>query len=284
QRNRTWLESLDFKAKPGAIARIPDTKLGVARVVVGADDPEALWTYGDLPAKLGQGTYRLTRKLSPEAATRAAIGWGLGTYVFDRYRTKPKVFASLVWPDGADRDHVVHSIEGVFLARDLINTPANDLGPAELEDAARSLAKRHKAKVNVTVGEELLKQNYPTIHMVGRGSVRAPRLIDIRWGQANGPRVTLVGKGVCFDTGGYDLKPSSGMLHMKKDMGGAANILGLAHMVMAARLPVRLRVLIPAVENSVSGDAMRPRDIVRTRKGLTVEVRSEEHTSELQSR
>src|SRR5690606_33883423 len=164
RRNRTWLESLDFKAKPGSLARIPDTKLGVAHVVVGADDPEALWTYGDLAAKLGQGSYRLTRKLSAEAATRAAIGWGLGTYVFDRYRTKPKAFASLVWPDGADRDHVIRSIEGVFLARDLINTPANDLGPAELEDAARSLAKRHKAKVNVVVGDELLKQNYPTIH------------------------------------------------------------------------------------------------------------------------
>ena len=206
------------------------------------------------------------------AATQAAIGWGLGTYAFDRYKQRDKAFATLVWPEQADRDHALRTIEAVFLARDLINTPANDLGPAELEDAARALAKKHKAKINTIVGDDLLKQNYPTIHMVGRGSVRAPRLIDIRWGKAGAPRVTLVGKGVCFDTGGYDLKPSSGMLNMKKDMGGAANILGLAHMVMAAKLPVRLRVLIPAVENSVSGNAMRPRDIVKTRKGITVEI------------
>ena len=225
-----------------------------------------------LAGKLGQGTYRLTRKLPPDAATQAAIGWTLGTYAYDRYRTKPKVFASLVWPDGADRDHAIRSIEGVFLSRDLINTPANDLGPAELEDAARSLAKRHKAKVNVIVGDERLKQNYPTIHMVGRGSVRPPRLIDIRWGQANGPRVTLVGKGVCFDTGGLDIKPASGMLLMKKDMGGAANVLGLASMIMAAGLNLRLRVLIPAVENAIAGNSFRPGDVLMSRKGLTVEI------------
>ncbi len=256
-RVRTWLEASAFKGKAGSMVRIPDEALGVSQVVVGVEDPESPWGYGDLPA---------------HAATQAAIGWGLGTYAFDRYKQRDKAFATLVWPEQADRDHALRTIEAVFLARDLINTPANDLGPAELEDAARALAKKHKAKINTIVGDDLLKQNYPTIHMVGRGSVRAPRLIDIRWGKAGAPRVTLVGKGVCFDTGGYDLKPSSGMLNMKKDMGGAANILGLAHMVMAAKLPVRLRVLIPAVENSVSGNAMRPRDIVKTRKGITVEI------------
>ncbi|MET4700050.1 leucyl aminopeptidase [Constrictibacter sp. MBR-5] len=269
---RAWLDASAFKGKPGSVVRIPDAERGVSQVVVGVEDPASPWSYGDLPARLEKGTYRLDRDLSAHAATQATIGWGLGTYAFDRYKRRDKAFATLVWPEQADRDHALRTIEAVFLARDLINTPANDLGPAELEDAARALAKKHKAKFNTIVGDDLLKQNYPTIHMVGRGSVRAPRLIDIRWGKAGAPRVTLVGKGVCFDTGGYDLKPSSGMLNMKKDMGGAANILGLAHMVMAAKLPVRLRVLIPAVENSVSGNAMRPRDIVKTRKGLTVEI------------
>lgn len=267
-----WLTASHFSGKPGSLARVPDAALGVSAVVVGVEDAESPWAYGDLAARLGTGTYRIEAPLSPHGATQAAIGWALGTYAFDRYRKKDKAFARLAWPEAADRDHVVRTVEAVFLARDLINTPANDLGPEELEAAARTLAKRHKAKIKVTVGDDLLKQNYPTIHMVGRGSTRAPRLIDFTWGNAKHPLVTLVGKGVCFDTGGYDLKPSSGMLNMKKDMGGAANILGLAHMVMAARLPVRLRVLIPAVENSVSGDAMRPRDIVKTRKGITVEV------------
>ncbi|MFN4087822.1 MAG: leucyl aminopeptidase family protein [Alphaproteobacteria bacterium] len=269
---RTWLDACGFKAKPGTLARVPDGRSGVARVVVGMDDPGSPWSWGDLAGKLGTGTYRVDRPLPGAAPGQAAIGWGLGTYVFDRYRQRDKDFASLVVPDGADAAHVRRTIEGVFLARDLINTPANDLGPAELESAVRHLADRHGATVDAVVGDALLERNYPTIHMVGRGSMRAPRLVDLRWGQEGAPRVTLVGKGVCFDSGGYDLKPSSGMLNMKKDMGGAANVLALAHMIMSSRLPVRLRVLIPAVENSVSGQAMRPRDIVKTRKGLTVEV------------
>ena len=162
--------------------------------------------------------------------------------------------------------------DGVFLARDLVNTPTNDMGPDELEQAVRALARKHKAKVSVVKGDDLLAKNFPMIHAVGRASDKAPRLIDMVWGDRNAPKVTLVGKGVCFDTGGLDIKPSSGMLLMKKDMGGAANVLGLASMIMASRLKVRLRVLIPAVENAISGNAFRPGDVLTSRKGLTVEI------------
>ncbi len=269
---RAWLEAGGFTAKPGTLARIPDERGRLSRVVAGVGDPNELWSYGDLAAKLGTGTYALDRTLTPEAATRAAIGWALGTYRFKRYRKSEQTFATLAWPNAADRDAATRTIEAVFLARDLINTPANDLGPEELAESVRQLGRRYKARVSVIVGDDLLKANYPAIHAVGRASARAPRLIDLRWGKGGDPKVTLVGKGVCFDTGGLDIKPAAGMRLMKKDMGGAANMLGLASMIMAADLPVRLRVLIPAVENSSSGSAMRPADVLRTRKGLTVEV------------
>src|SRR3569832_3957 len=177
----------------------------------------------------------------------------------------------LVVPKGGDGEEVGRIAEGVALARDLINTPANDMGPEELEAAARKLAAAHGAKIQVTSGDKLAKE-FPLIHAVGMGSPRAPRLIDITWGKDKDPKVTLVGKGVCFDTGGLDIKPSSGMLIMKKDMGGAASVLGLAHMIMAGKMKLRLRVLIPAVENSVSGKSFRPRDVYASRKGLTVEI------------
>ena len=195
------------------------------------------------------------------------------TYSFDLYRKKKKESAArLVWPKGADRGLVERLAGAVCLARDLINTPASDLGPAELAEAATQVAESMGARHRVITGDALLAENYPTIHAVGRASTRAPRLVDIVWGDESAPKVTLVGKGVCFDTGGLDLKPASGMKMMKKDMGGAAIMLGLAQAIMAARLPVRLRVLLPLVENAVSGNAMRPLDIVRTRKGLTVEI------------
>ena len=202
-----------------------------------------------------------------------ALGWALGTYSFDLYRKKKKEGeARLVWPKGADRALVERLAGAVCLARDLINTPASDLGPAELADAAMQVAESIGAQHRVIAGDALLAENYPTIHAVGRASTRAPRLVDISWGDDGAPKVTLVGKGVCFDTGGLDLKTASGMKMMKKDMGGAAIMLGLAQAIMSARLPVRLRVLLPLVENAVSGNAMRPMDIVRTRKGLTVEI------------
>jgi leucyl aminopeptidase len=195
----------------------------------------------------------------------------MGGYSFDRYKKKKERKARLVLPTGVDGGEISRIAANLFLARDLINTPANDLGPAELESAARALAKTHGAKISVVSGAAL-KKNYPLIAAVGQGSERAPRLIELNWGAANAPRVTLVGKGVCFDSGGYDLKPSAAMLAMKKDMGGAACALAVAGMVMGAGLHLRLRVLIPAVENSVSGTAMRPGDVFTSRKGLTVEI------------
>jgi leucyl aminopeptidase len=201
------------------------------------------------------------------------VAIGLGAWRFERYRSKKgKSGPRIVWPQGADKARATAMIEAISVARDLITTPSSDMGPAELAAAAQDLARKHKAKIRVIVGDDLLKQNYPMIHAVGRASSRAPRLIDLTWGRDGDPKVTLVGKGVCFDTGGLDLKPSSGMLMMKKDMGGAATVMAVASMVMAARLPVRLRLLVPAVENSVSGNAFRPMDVVPTRKGITVEI------------
>ncbi|CAK0743876.1 leucyl aminopeptidase [uncultured Gammaproteobacteria bacterium] len=267
-----WMSSIAFGAEPGSTAFLPGPDGRLARVVVGVaalDDP---WTFAALPGSLPAGSYRLDADLSARAATRAALGWALGSYAFIRYRTTDKSFASLVWPKAADHADVERAASATWMVRDLINTPALDLGPAELADAARALAEEYEARLSVIVGDDLLGQNYPAIHAVGRGSTRPPRLIDLTWGRKSDPRVTLVGKGVCFDSGGLDLKPSSGMLLMKKDMAGAAHALGVARMVMMAGLPIRLRVLIPAVENAVSGDALRPLDIIRTRKGLTVEV------------
>ena len=202
----------------------------------------------------------------------ATLAFALGTYRFGRYRKADTPDVRLVPPDGIDVADIARMAEAAALARDLINTPSNDMGPEELAQAAQALATRFGAEFNCIVGDELVKQNFPLIHAVGMASTRAPRLIDLSWGDPAHPKVTLVGKGVCFDTGGLDLKPSSGMLIMKKDMGGAANVLALAQMVMDAKLKVRLRVLIPAVENAVAGNAFRPLDIFKSRKGPTVEI------------
>ncbi len=266
-----WTKSTAFKAEPGSVCLLPGLDGGLERVLVGLDTEAGPWASAGLPAVLPQGTYMVDPPLAPQAATQLALGWALGCYSFSRYRKEAPRFAKLAWPKGADRAAVERTTAATHLVRDLINTPAGDMGPAELAAAARSLARAHKARVSVIQGEQLLKKGFPAIHTVGRASVRAPRLIDLRWGN-KGPRITIIGKGVCFDSGGLDLKPSGAMLLMKKDMGGAAHALGLAQMIMAAGLPLRLRVLIPAVENSVSGDAFRPLDVLRTRKGLTVEV------------
>jgi leucyl aminopeptidase len=225
--------------------------------------PPGLYRLGDVPPAFGAG--------------RATYAWAIGTYAFERYRGQRKKSARkehprLVIPNGVDGEAVSRIAEGVFFARNLINTPANDMGPEELEQAARSLAERFGCRITVIAGDALLETNYPMIHAVGRASTRAPRLIDIVWGKSEHPKVTLVGKGVCFDTGGLDLKNASGMATMKKDMGGAACVLALAQMIMAANLPVRLRVMVPAVENSVSGSAYRPGDVLASRKGLFVEI------------
>ncbi|WP_207458009.1 leucyl aminopeptidase family protein [Azospirillum sp. SYSU D00513] len=271
-----WVKALNFSGEAGATALLPDGEGGIARVLAGVSALDELWGLAGLPAGLPPGSYRLDPApgLEPDgrAATRLALGWALGSYRFGRYKTSEKGFAALVWPEGADRAEVERAATATWLVRDLVNTPASDLGPEELAEAAHALALEFGAAYEVTVGQELLDRNYPAVHAVGRASPREPRLVDLRWGNPDHPKVTIVGKGVCFDTGGLDIKPSSGMLTMKKDMGGAAHALGLARMIMMAGLPVRLRVLVPAVENVISGNAFKPLDVLSTRKGLTVEV------------
>jgi leucyl aminopeptidase len=268
---RRWLVASGFEADAGAVCLLPGDDGSLAGVLVGVEAYDDPWAYAGLPNRLPAGSYRLAKTPGQETGRWAALGWALGSYTFDRYRKAARAPAKLVWPKGCDRAAVTRTIEAVALVRDLVNTPADDLGPAELAATAKALAERHDAKLKVIVGDALLKRHYPAIHAVGRASRRAPRLIDLKWGN-RGRRVTLVGKGVCFDSGGLDLKSAQGMLLMKKDMGGAAHVLALAHMVMAARLPLRLRVLVPAVENLVSADAFKPLDVLATRKGLTVEV------------
>ncbi len=268
-----WLRSVGFRGGEGELVLLPANGAALAGAVLGLGqgrDPLALALFSE---RLPAGDYELKDVPEQFGGARAALAWLLGTYAFDRYR-KPSTreHPKLVLPEGVNGDAIERAARAVFLARDLINTPANDLGPAELEDAARKVADAHDAKLRVVTGEDLLKQNYPLIHAVGMASPRAPRLIDFTWGDAAAPKVTLVGKGVCFDTGGLDLKPSSGMLTMKKDMGGAACMLGLAQAIMDAKLRLRLRVMIPAVENSVGGNAFRPGDVFPSRKGLNVEI------------
>ncbi|KAA8611426.1 leucyl aminopeptidase family protein [Salipiger aestuarii] len=221
-------------------------------------------------AALPAAIYRVASGLPPEKAAEESLGWLLSSYTFTRYAGAARDSARLVAPGAVDAPRIETLAEAEALTRDLVNTPASDMGPAELESAARALADRFGAVTEVT-GGDTLRDGFPMIHAVGRASPRAPRLIDLRWGTA-GPRLTLVGKGVCFDTGGLNLKPGISMGLMKKDMGGAANVLGLAQAIMALDLPLQLRVLIPAVENSVAGDAFRPQDILTSRKGLTVEI------------
>ena len=273
---KRWIEATEFKASGGEVCLVADADGGLERVLVGLAERPDLWDWAPFPTKLPAGTYRLDDGAEVDVDL-AALGWALGTYRFRLYKEDGGnggngTPATLVWPDGADRDEVARAVEATVLVRDLINTPAEDMGPGNLAEAARALGERFGADVSVTEGDELLAQGWPAVHAVGRAAHRPPCLIDLVWGPESGPKVTLVGKGVCFDTGGLDIKPANFMKLMKKDMGGAAHVLGIASMVMAAELPVRLRVLIPAVENSVSGNAMRPGDVVKTRKGLTVEI------------
>jgi leucyl aminopeptidase len=270
---RGWIESSGVAGNAGDLALLAGRDGKVAGAVLVLPEQPTLWDFGALATKLPAGTWKIASDTAPVSPTDAAIAIGLGTWRFERYRSKKaKAGARLLWPDGADKGRARAVIEAIALARDLITTPSSDMGPAELAAAAADLAKQHEAALKVIVGDDLLTHNYPMVHAVGRASARAPRLIDLTWGNEDDPKVTLVGKGVCFDTGGLDLKPASGMLNMKKDMGGAATVLAVAAMVMASRLPVRLRVLVPAVENSVSGNAFRPLDVVPTRKGITVEI------------
>ncbi len=274
---RSWARAQGFLAEKQKILVVPGAQGEIAGVAVGlgamADLSEpTLWTSVGLPDRLPPGKYRFAGSFSSVGATQLTLGWEYGAYRFTRYKKSSAEVPALVVPSGTDLEYVRLANEALSEARDLINTPANDLGPAELGEAVQRLALQHEAECRILVGEDLLRQNYPLIYEVGKGSAREPRLIDLRWGKRGAPRVTLVGKGVCFDTGGLDIKPSSGMILMKKDMGGAALALALARMLMGADAPIQLRLLIAAVENSVSGRSFRPSDVLRSRQGLTVEV------------
>ncbi len=268
-----WAKANGFSGEEGRTLLLADAAGGVAGALFGLGDQAGGFLPllpGALSRTLPEGDWHFAN--APADPTAAALGLLLGGYAFTAYGRKPHRDIRFALPAGADREAAERRAAGVFLARDLINTPTNDLGPDALESAARKLASSHGAEVSVIAGDELLAQNFPMIHAVGRAAAQAPRLVDIRWGRADAPKLTLVGKGVCFDTGGLDIKPASSMLLMKKDMGGAANVMGLAHMIMAAKLPVRLRVLLAVVENAISADAFRPGDILRSRKGTTVEI------------
>lgn len=267
-----WVRRLGFTAAPGSTALIAAADGSLARVLAGVAEQVDIWSLASLPGSLPAGSYALETPLDMATATAVATGWALACYQFTRYKKSTKSFASLVIPANADSAAVLRFAQAAYMVRDLVNTPAEDMGPPELAAAAEMLAAEYGARVSTIVGDDLLVNNYPMIHAVGRAAAKAPRLIDLNWGDKSHPMVTLVGKGVCFDTGGLDIKPASSMLMMKKDMGGAAHALGLARLIMDAKLPVRLRVLVPAVENAVAGNAFRPMDIFPTRKGLTVEI------------
>lgn len=269
---QNWLKSTGFRGTAGQVALLPDRNGNLARVVLVAEDTHSPWSFSTLVERLPVGRFAFDSSLDEADASAAALGFTLATYRFSRYKTAKKRFPSLVWPKGADRALVTRMAEAAVLGRDLVNTPAEDLGPAQLAEAGVELAKRHGGKATVLRGDALLKNNYPAVHAVGRAADAKPHLLDFTWGDPKAPKLTLVGKGVTFDSGGLDLKGAAGMRLMKKDMGGAASVLALAHTVMSAKLPVRLRVLIPAVENAVSGNAYRPGDVLQTRAGLTVEV------------
>lgn len=271
---RRFAETQDFEARSGQHLLLPDAQGELAAVLLGVEPASARrrdpFAPGRLATSLPAGDYALSGEFGD--AGLAALGWLLSAYRFERYRKPRPVTARLVLPEGVDGDEVSNLAEATALARDLVNTPANDLGPAEIEAAIRALGESFTAEVTSIVGDELLAGNFPMIHAVGRASPRAPRLIDLRWGAQGDPKLTLVGKGVAFDTGGLNLKPDAGMLLMKKDMGGAAAAIAAARMIMQAKLKVRLRLLVPAVENAVSGSAFRPGDILPSRKGLNVEI------------
>jgi len=271
---RQFALSNGFCGKPSQYLALPAADGTIAHILFGLEDDSTSWRdpfrVGQLPTLLPPGTYRFAN--DPHDIRLASLAFLLGSYKFDRYRKADTPDVTLVPPIGVEAAELNSIAEAASMARDLVNTPSNDLGPEELSAHAEQLAARFGATFRCIVGDDLLRENFPLIHAVGRASSRAPRLIDFTWGDPAHPKVTLVGKGVCFDTGGLDLKPSSAMLIMKKDMGGAANVLALASMIMTAKLKLRLRVLIPAVENSVAGNAFRPLDIFPSRKGLTVEI------------
>ncbi|GLP97047.1 leucyl aminopeptidase family protein [Paraferrimonas sedimenticola] len=263
-----WLTNTGFAGV--GLSLIPAADGSVETALFVAEDAQEYFACGDLIHLLPVGDYQLQTQAQNQLAV--AFGWAVGSYRFERYLKPGKTLPRLSIENMAVVEEAQKLTQATALVRDLVNTPAGDMMPEHLAKASKALAEEFGAEFSEVVGDELLEQNFPTIHAVGRASIHAPRLIDFRWGDANAPKLTLVGKGVCFDSGGLDIKPAAGMRNMKKDMGGAAHVLGLARLIMASNLKVNLRVLIPAVENAIAGNAYRPGDVITTRKGLTVEI------------
>jgi leucyl aminopeptidase len=262
----------DFQAQNARILLVPATDGAIERVLFGVGDKANVNVIGALAQHLPAGDYRIAFGPREFAPTQVAISWGLGAYAFDRYKKRKRPAPNLAPQDGADMAEAARIVSATWLVRDLVNTPTNDMGPDALHAAAEAVAQTHGAEFEAIVGDALIEQNYPLIHAVGRAAAQAPRLLHLSWGDASAPRLAIVGKGVTFDTGGLDIKPSAGMRMMKKDMGGAAHALALAQIVMEAKLNVRLDLFLPVVENAISADAFRPGDVIKSRKGLTVEI------------
>src|SRR5512135_938451 len=269
---RRWVEAAGFDGAPETCVLIPDGKGGIARVLAGVRDATDPWALAFLPMKLPRARYTLGRGSLAIAPEDAAFAWDLGGYEYARYRKAKRKPADLQLDDSKRVAEALEMAQAVRLVRDLVNTPTEDMGPEHLSDAAREQAELFGGEFDEWIGDELLAQNFPAIHAVGRAATREPRLLEIRWGNEKHPRIAIVGKGVCFDSGGLDIKTSEGMRLMKKDMGGAAHAIALARLVMQRKLPYRLQLLVPAVENAIDGNAYRPGDVVRTRKGHTVEI------------
>ncbi len=272
ERTRRWVASQSFKALPLTHCIVPNDDGGIAEVLVGVLNGQDLNTLAHLPMLLPPGNYSLSERGLPLDAARVALGFALGSYQFDRYKKPRREPAKLLTPLGQYLDEVAALAAATARTRDLVNTPTEDMGPAELGDATRAIAARFGAQYREWIGNELLDAHFPAIHAVGRASHRAPRLLEVLAGDPAHPEIVIVGKGVCFDTGGLDIKPPDGMRHMKKDMGGAAHAIALAELLLERRLPIRLRLLVPAVENAISANAYRPGEVIRTRAGLSVEI------------
>lgn len=270
---KAWLTTTQYKNEPSAVRLIADDTGNLARVVICIADKAQFYQLASLPMQLPENTYYFDlANDDSNLLPHYALAWGLGSYQFSRYKKPTRNPAKLFVKDASTITECENHLAAITLVRDLINTPTDDMGPSEFTHIAQQVAKQYTANFTELKGEVLLTANYPAIYTVGRASDDAPRLLDLKWGNIKHPKVTLVGKGVCFDTGGLDLKPSSAMLLMKKDMGGAAHVLGLAQMIMTAKLPICLRVLMPVVENAVAGNAYRPGDVIKSRKGLTIEI------------
>ncbi|ODN42399.1 leucyl aminopeptidase family protein [Piscirickettsia litoralis] len=268
---QNWLKSSGFKAEAGQFQLLMNEQGDVVEVLLIIDNEDDFWSFGNL-SRLPEGCYSFNNL--PISEELAAVAFALGAYRFDRYQESKKPGPQLLVADELTRNAVNRQVDALCLGRDLINTPAEDMGPQDLSDAVGALAKEFKAEFKEVIGDDLLTEDYPAIHAVGRASHRAPRLLELNWGDKSHAKLTIVGKGVCFDSGGLDIKPSSGMLMMKKDMGGSAHAIALAKWVMSVGLKVSLRLLIPAVDNAISGNAYRPGDVIATRKGLSVEIKN----------